>query len=72
MPTPPASTYFSTSCGVLRIRITDDGIGGVGDAPVGNGMTGLANRVAAFDGTLVIESPPGGGTTLLIRIPVPS
>lgn len=58
--------------GVLRIRITDDGIGGVGDAPVGNGMTGLANRVAAFDGTLVIESPPGGGTTLLIRIPVPS
>ena len=35
-------------------------------------MTGLADRVAAFDGTLAIDSPPGGGTTVLVRIPVPA
>lgn len=57
---------------MLRIKIADDGVGGAGDAPAGSGMTGLADRVAAFDGTLAVDSPPGGGTTILIRIPVPS
>ncbi|GHB11320.1 hypothetical protein GCM10010330_76720 [Streptomyces tendae] len=55
---------------VLRIRVVDDGVGGVDRAAAGSGMTGLADRVAAFDGKLAIDSPPGGGTTLLIRIPV--
>lgn len=56
---------------VLRIRVVDDGIGGVGKASSGSGMLGLADRVAAFDGTLAIDSPLGGGTAILIRIPVP-
>ncbi len=55
---------------VLRIKVADDGIGGVGKATAGSGMTGLADRVAAFDGKLTIDSPPGRGTTLLIQIPV--
>ncbi|UBU18269.1 CHASE3 domain-containing protein [Nonomuraea gerenzanensis] len=55
----------------LRIRVADDGVGGVGAGAAGSGLTGLADRVAAFDGTLTIESPPGGGTTILARIPVP-
>jgi signal transduction histidine kinase len=33
-------------------------------------MTGLADRVAGCGGKLAIDSPPGGGTTLLIRIPL--
>ncbi|WP_229870002.1 sensor histidine kinase [Streptomyces flaveolus] len=56
---------------VLRIQVADDGVGGVGRASAGSGMTGLADRVAALDGKLAIDSPPGGGTTLLIRIPLP-
>ncbi|MFH8625933.1 CHASE3 domain-containing protein [Streptomyces vietnamensis] len=55
---------------VLQIKVVDDGIGGVGKADAGSGMTSLADRVAAFDGRLTIDSPPGGGTTLLIRIPI--
>nr|WTC14153.1 CHASE3 domain-containing protein [Streptomyces anthocyanicus] len=54
----------------LRVRVVDDGIGGVDKATAGNGMTGLADRVAAFDGKLAIDSPPGGGTALLIQIPI--
>ncbi|WP_121714457.1 CHASE3 domain-containing protein [Streptomyces sp. E5N91] len=55
---------------MLRIKVSDDGIGGVGKATAGSGMTGLADRVAAFDGKLTIESPRGRGTTLLIQIPL--
>ncbi len=57
---------------VLRLRVTDDGIGGVTEAPAGSGLTGLADRVSAFDGTLSIESPRDAGTTIQVRIPVPA
>ncbi|HWM16851.1 MAG TPA: PAS domain-containing sensor histidine kinase [Microbacterium sp.] len=50
----------------LRVSIIDDGIGGVPSTAAGEGsglgLTGLADRVAAFDGDLVIESPIGAGT----------
>lgn len=55
---------------VLHIRVVDNGVGGVGGSTVGTGLTGLADRIAAFDGTLAIESPPGGGTTILAQIPI--
>ncbi|MEU1598311.1 CHASE3 domain-containing protein [Streptomyces sp. NPDC005708] len=57
---------------ILQIRVVDDGIGGVGDAPSGSGLTGLADRLAAFDGTLAIKSPSGGGTSILVQIPMPA
>ncbi|MEV6175723.1 CHASE3 domain-containing protein [Streptomyces sp. NPDC052015] len=57
---------------VLRLRVVDDGVGGVGEAKAGTGLTGLADRVSAFDGTLTIDSPPGGGTSVQVRIPIPS
>ncbi|MFG3206639.1 CHASE3 domain-containing protein [Streptomyces sp. NPDC048192] len=56
--------------GALDIRVTDDGVGGVAQAAPGSGLTGLRDRVAAFDGTLAIESPAGEGTSVLVRIPV--
>ncbi|MFI6876313.1 CHASE3 domain-containing protein [Streptomyces sp. NPDC050400] len=55
---------------VLRIRVVDDGVGGVDTATPGSGLTGLTDRVAAFDGKLSIESPPGAGTSVLVQIPV--
>jgi signal transduction histidine kinase len=54
----------------LVVRVTDDGIGGA-DPTGGSGLRGLGDRVAALDGSLGVESPPGGGTTVRAVIPVP-
>ncbi|HZC51202.1 MAG TPA: sensor histidine kinase [Mycobacterium sp.] len=54
----------------LEIAITDDGIGGA-DTNSGSGIRGLSDRLAALDGTLEINSPPGLGTTLRATIPLP-
>ena len=50
------------------MRVADDGVGGVAVA-AGSGLRGLQDRLAAVDGTLFIDSPPGGGTRLEARIP---
>jgi signal transduction histidine kinase len=55
--------------GELRVDIEDDGPGGA-DAATGTGLRGLADRVAAVDGTLTVRSPRGGGTTVSAAIPV--
>jgi signal transduction histidine kinase len=52
--------------GGLRIEVVDDGIGG---AHLGGGLRGLADRVDALSGRLVVESPPGGGTRILAEVP---
>jgi signal transduction histidine kinase len=54
--------------GTLTVEVVDDGIGGA-DPSRGSGLRGLADRVAAVDGTLEIESPPGHGTRLTVRVP---
>ena len=54
---------------VVRLAIRDDGIGGA-DPARGSGLTGLRDRIEALGGTLYVTSPSGGGTTLLIEIPV--
>jgi signal transduction histidine kinase len=54
--------------GTLTVDVTDDGIGGA-DAARGSGLSGLADRVAALDGTLSVDSPPGRGTRLRVQIP---
>jgi signal transduction histidine kinase len=53
----------------LRIQVDDDGLGGA-DESGGSGLRGLADRLAAVDGTLRIESPMGGGTRIMAAIPV--
>ncbi|HYQ62490.1 sensor histidine kinase [Actinophytocola sp.] len=52
--------------GRLVVRVTDDGIGG---ATPGSGLSGLADRVAAVDGRLTLDSPAGAGTTLTVELP---
>ncbi|MEV6281463.1 histidine kinase [Kribbella sp. NPDC051770] len=49
------------------VTVTDDGRGGAD--PRGRGLTGLAGRVAAYDGTFTIDSPPGGPTTIRAELP---
>ena len=53
----------------LRLQVRDDGAGGA-DQSRGSGLVGLSDRVAAVGGRIEITSPPGGGTILLVTIPV--
>jgi signal transduction histidine kinase len=54
--------------GRLRVEVRDDGRGGA-DPARGTGLAGLRDRVAALGGTLEIDSPPGGPTTLSAELP---
>jgi signal transduction histidine kinase len=54
--------------GVLRVEVRDDGQGGA-DPAGGSGLRGLTDRVAGVDGRLTVDSPPGGGTTLIAEVP---
>jgi signal transduction histidine kinase len=53
--------------GALTVVVSDDGIGGAD--PLGAGLSGLADRVAGVDGTLSVESPPGGPTIVSAMLP---
>ena len=56
--------------GTLGVEVGDDGVGGAVATPGGTGLAGLADRIAALDGTLTMTSPPGAGTTLRASIPL--
>jgi signal transduction histidine kinase len=57
------------SDGRLTVEVADDGVGGA-DTAHGSGLRGLADRIAALDGTLTVNSPSGRGTRLRAEIPV--
>jgi glucose-6-phosphate-specific signal transduction histidine kinase len=51
----------------VPVEVRDDGTGGAD--PTGGGLTGLARRVAALDGTMSVDSPPGGPTVVVAEMP---
>jgi signal transduction histidine kinase len=53
----------------LELEVADNGIGGA-DPAGGSGLSGLADRVDALDGSLEIVSPPGGGTRVRAALPL--
>ena len=55
--------------GVLRLVVRDDGVGGA-RSDGGSGLLGLRDRVAALNGELRIESPPGQGTVVAATLPI--
>jgi signal transduction histidine kinase len=55
--------------GTLRLTIRDDGVGGA-DPAQGSGLISLYDRVEAMGGTIVIDSPAGAGTTVLVSLPL--
>jgi signal transduction histidine kinase len=63
-----ARVRVSRRDGLAVIEIADDGIGGA-DETAGTGLQGLADRVAALDGTLRVLSPPGAGTVVTAELP---
>lgn len=63
-----AEVRFVRDGGQLRMRIADDGRGGV--AVEGNGIAGMRERVRALGGQLAFDSARGG-TTVDISLPLP-
>ncbi|MFD6414776.1 sensor histidine kinase [Streptomyces sp. NPDC060194] len=53
----------------LMLLVTDDGAGGAGTA-TGSGLAGLAERIGAVDGVLVVDSPAGGPTRITAQLPL--
>lgn len=54
----------------LIVAIEDDGVGGA--VATGQGLAGLADRVAAVGGTLEVNSPNGGPTIIRAEMPCES
>jgi signal transduction histidine kinase len=56
---------------LLVVEISDDGVGGAATQN-GSGLRGLADRVEALGGRLLVESPTGAGTKIVGEIPCAS
>jgi signal transduction histidine kinase len=54
--------------GKAIVEVGDDGVGGA-ELRGGSGLRGLGDRVAALDGSLRLDSPPGRGTRIVAEIP---
>jgi PAS domain S-box-containing protein len=66
-----AEVSVTQANGLVTVEVADDGDGGA-DPDRGSGLRGLADRLAALDGTLDVDSPPGDGTRVRAVIPVPA
>jgi signal transduction histidine kinase len=68
-----SQAWVTVGCrdGLAVIEVRDDGVGGA-DLSQGTGLRGLADRAAALDGRLRLESPVGRGTRLFAEIPCES
>ena len=55
--------------GTIRLEVVDDGVGSAAPSS-GSGLAGLVQRVEATGGRLQIESPSGGGTRLIVELPL--
>jgi PAS domain S-box-containing protein len=64
-----ATIRISATDREAAVEIADDGVGGA-DPRTGSGLRGLIDRVAALDGRLEIDSPPGAGTRLRAVVPL--
>jgi signal transduction histidine kinase len=62
------SVSVTKASGTLTASVRDDGAGGA-DAN-GRGLSGLAARAGAIGGAVEVASPPGGGTLVLVSLPV--
>jgi signal transduction histidine kinase len=62
-----ATVWVTLRSGSLHVEVVDDGRGGAD--PAGAGLRGLTQRVEALDGSLEINSPPGGPTVVRAALP---
>jgi signal transduction histidine kinase len=66
-----ATVRVAASAQEVTVEVADDGVGGA-DRTTGSGLRGLCDRLAALDGRLEIDSPPGAGTRLRAVVPLTS
>ncbi len=57
--------------GVVRVEVSDDGRGFGPETVPGVGQGSMGERAAAVGGELQIESEPGQGTRVRLRVPLP-
>jgi signal transduction histidine kinase len=62
-----ASVTAHVTASQLEMQIADDGAGGAD--PAGRGLANMIDRVSAVNGEAEIDSPPGQGTRITVRIP---
>jgi signal transduction histidine kinase len=67
--TPVVDVAVAADAAALRVEVRDDGRGGA-DPAEGSGLLGLRDRVEAIGGTMQLASPPGGGTSLSVALPL--
>ena len=66
-----ASVRLAETDVALTFDVEDDGVGfDAANAGHGTGLQGIADRLAALDGTVEVRSTPGAGTTVAGRIPL--
>jgi signal transduction histidine kinase len=57
--------------GVLTVSVQDDGCGfQTVDLSAGNGLSNMKQRLEDIGGTCIVESRPGAGTTVHVRLAV--
>jgi signal transduction histidine kinase len=49
--------------------VRDDGCGGARLSSAGTGLAGVERRIRALDGTMIVDSPPNGPTTITVTLP---
>ncbi|MFF7733882.1 histidine kinase [Streptomyces sp. NPDC007984] len=54
---------------VVELLVRDNGTG-LGDAPEGAGLTGMRERALLIGAALTLDTAPGGGTDVRLRVPV--
>jgi signal transduction histidine kinase len=59
----------SSNPNALVLEVEDDGVGGATPSP-GGGLAGLQDRVAALNGTLIVDSPRNRGTRIRAEMPL--
>lgn len=65
---PLASSPDQREADQLRLTVTDNGRGGAVISPVG-GLGGMRDRARSVEGTLTVDSPPGGPTAIRAELP---
>lgn len=65
---PSATSPDQRGADQLRLTITDNGRGGAVISPVG-GLGGMRDRARSVEGSLTVDSPPGGPTVIRAELP---
>jgi signal transduction histidine kinase len=64
-----ADVYLAETADELILTVRDDGHGGARLSSSGTGLGGLRRRAAALDGSLALDSPDGGPTSVVMTLP---